>query len=121
MEYYVLSYIFQLFTSDFSFSNEKLSVNFISVSGCALEKQFKLCSVLFRPLQVLLVVLLPCYFSLLVNHLQTELEMMDGQRKQDDFLWSWLICHLNFENTKAVNKNQIYLSFYSDSDQNQQV
>lgn len=46
MEYYVLSHIFQLFTSGFSNSNEELSVNFISVSGSALEKQFKLCSVL---------------------------------------------------------------------------
>lgn len=40
MQYYVLSYTFHLFTSEFSFSNEKLSVSFISVSGHAVEKQF---------------------------------------------------------------------------------
>lgn len=30
-----------------------------------------------------------------------------------------VICHLNFNNKKEVIKNQIFFSFYSDSDQNQ--
>lgn len=67
MEYYVLSYTYHLFTSEFSFSNEKLSVSFISVFGCALEKQIQLCNVLICSLQVLLVVLLSCHLSTLVN------------------------------------------------------
>jgi len=38
MEYYVLSYTVCFFTSEFSFSTEKLSVSFIIVSDHASEK-----------------------------------------------------------------------------------
>lgn len=133
MEYYVLSYAFHLFISEFSFSNEKVSISFISVSGCTLEKSISIvqCSDLFTSGSSSSLVALSFMHSGQCLRIDSwgadELRWYvhsgpDLAAQKIIFSWSRSNCH--FKNKKVVMQNQTTSQsasvFYSDSDQNQQ-
>lgn len=133
MEYYVLSYAFHLFISEFSFSNEKLSISFISVSGCSLEKSISIvqCSDLFTSGSSSSLVASSFMHSGQCLWIDSwgadELRLCarsgpDLDAQKIVFSWSWSNCHLKNKNVVMQNQTTSRSAsvFYSDSDQNQQ-